>query len=149
MPATRPPEHPHRPGPRLIKRYANRKLYDTVDRLFTSLSAIRAMVREGLDVVVVDHRSGQDRTAETLGQALSRQPSTDTTDPLDPALLAELIRAPRRLAEALAGGERDSGEIRAIRGQVLALSRVLDHLLAQVPGDGEDAMPLASTALGA
>jgi polyhydroxyalkanoate synthesis repressor PhaR len=137
MPATPPPRQPACPRPRVIKRYANRKLYDTAERLFTSLAAIRAMVRDGVDIVVVDHSSGQDRTAETLGQALSRQPATDRADPLDPAMLAELIRAPGRLAEALAAGERDNAEIRAIRSEVLALSRVLDHLLAQVPDDGQ------------
>ena len=43
------------PAPREIRRYSNRKLYDTAERRFTSLSAIENLVRNGIDFVVVDH----------------------------------------------------------------------------------------------
>src|SRR6266542_730157 len=51
---------------RLIKRYANRKLYDTGSGELTSLSRIEELVREGLDIRVVDHDTGEDMTSEVL-----------------------------------------------------------------------------------
>jgi PHB/PHA accumulation regulator DNA-binding domain len=126
------PESPERGDepdpPRLIKRYANRKLYDTVERLFTSLSRIRVLVRDGVDVVVLDHSTGQDRTAETLSQALSHRRGFDDGVP-DLGVLSELIRAPERLAAAITHDERDAAEISTLRNQVQALSLTLGQLL--------------------
>ncbi len=76
------------------KRYANRKLYDTVQRRFTSLARIRTLVREGADILVLDHGTGAHRTAETLIQALSRRRRHAEPDELPGVgLLSELIRA--------------------------------------------------------
>ncbi len=124
-----PPE-PSR-TPRLIKRYANRKLYDTVQRRFTTLAQIKAQLRAGIDIVVLDHHTGQDRTVESLSQALGlRRPTDDVIDDApDLAVLSQLIRAPARLADALTHDERDAAAIRELRGQVQALSAALDQLL--------------------
>jgi polyhydroxyalkanoate synthesis repressor PhaR len=123
--------------PRMIKRYANRKLYDTVERRFTSLSRIRALVRDGLDVVVLDHDTGEDRTAEILSQALSRRrKDADQDDVPGLGLLSELIRAPGRLARAISDDERDVSEIRDLRREVQALSETLDRLLEKADGEG-------------
>lgn len=115
---------------RLIKRYANRKLYDTVERRFTSLAHIRELVRDGIDVLVLDHNTGADRTAETLSQALGRRKAEDDEDE-GPALglLSELIRAPGRLARALKDDEQDIAELRDLRSQVHALTKTLDELV--------------------
>ena len=55
---------------RLIKRYASGKHYDTTERRFTTLARIGGLVRDGTDVLVVDHDTGADETAHTLRQAL-------------------------------------------------------------------------------
>ena len=122
---------------RLIKRYANRKLYDTVERRFTSLSHIRTLVRDGVDVLVLDHDTGADLTAETLSQALGsrRRGADDEDDVPGLGLLSELIRAPARLARAMSDDERDVDEIQALRRQVQALSQTLDGLLERSSGD--------------
>jgi hypothetical protein len=57
---------------RLIRRYANRKLYDPSSRTTVTLNDIACMIREGEDVVVVDAVSGQDVTSATLANALVR-----------------------------------------------------------------------------
>ena len=62
---------------RLVKRYANRKLYDTALGAFTTLAALEILVREGIDVKVIDHDSGADLTQETLGQIVDRVARTD------------------------------------------------------------------------
>ncbi len=57
---------------RLIRRYANRKLYDPHSKTTVTLDDIAAMVGKGEDVVVVDAVSGQDLTFAMLAKALAR-----------------------------------------------------------------------------
>ena len=56
--------------PRTIKRYANRKLYDTQDSRYVTLDQIAEMIRDGEDVKVVDNGSKEDLTSVTLAQIL-------------------------------------------------------------------------------
>lgn len=53
-----------------IKRYANRKLYDTVAKKYITLDGISKLVSEGKNVQVVDHETGEDITAVTLTQVM-------------------------------------------------------------------------------
>ncbi len=55
---------------RIIKRYENRKLYDTEARRYISLEEIARLIREGVDVKVVDKNTEQDITAQTLTQVI-------------------------------------------------------------------------------
>jgi polyhydroxyalkanoate synthesis repressor PhaR len=59
--------------PRVIKRYANRKLYDTQRSRYVTLDQIAEMVRAGEDVRIVDNNSKDDLTALTLAQILFEQ----------------------------------------------------------------------------
>jgi polyhydroxyalkanoate synthesis repressor PhaR len=59
-----------RPMARLIKRYDNRKLYDTETSEYVSLSDIADLVRSGKTVEVVDNATGEDITAQTLTQII-------------------------------------------------------------------------------
>jgi polyhydroxyalkanoate synthesis repressor PhaR len=58
---------------RQIKKYANRKFYDTEKRRYVSLSGIASLVRAGEDVQVLDNQSGNDITGEVLSQILRDQ----------------------------------------------------------------------------
>lgn len=53
-----------------IRRYANRKLYDTNEKHYVTLLEIGKTVRHGEDVVIVDHVTHQDITAQTLAQVI-------------------------------------------------------------------------------
>lgn len=53
-----------------IKRYANRKLYDTTTSCYVSLEKIHALIEQGIDVVIVDSRTGEDITSITLTQVM-------------------------------------------------------------------------------
>jgi len=53
-----------------IKRYPNRKLYDTGESRYITLEEIATFLRSGGEVRVVDSRSGEDITAVTLAQVL-------------------------------------------------------------------------------
>lgn len=57
----------------LIKRYPNRKLYDTVAKQYITLDGIAELIRQGMDVRVIDHASGEDLTALTLTQIILEQ----------------------------------------------------------------------------
>lgn len=57
----------------VIKRYANRKLYDTGSGIYVTLEDIAAMVQRGEDVEVVDHTSGFDITTLILLQVVLAQ----------------------------------------------------------------------------
>jgi len=55
---------------RRIKRYSNRKLYDTEASEYVSLGDIAELVRSGETVEVVDNSTGEDLTAQTLTQII-------------------------------------------------------------------------------
>jgi len=75
-----------------IKRYANRKLYDTFMRRYVTLEEIGWMVQNGEDVTVVDHESGADITAVTLTQVIFDQEKRLGAH-IPQALFSRLIKA--------------------------------------------------------
>ena len=56
------------PERHLIKKYANRKLYDTRTSSYITLEGIAGLVRDGHEIRVVDRETGQDLTQVTLSQ---------------------------------------------------------------------------------
>lgn len=76
---------------KIIKRYQNRKLYDTHESSYVTLDEIARMIKNGDDLKVIDNRTKNDITASTLTQLLyeserktKAQPSVD--------LLKQIIR---------------------------------------------------------
>ena len=55
---------------RLIKRYGNRKLYDTQESRYVTLEAIASFVKQGEEVRVLDNDTGEDLTAVTFAQII-------------------------------------------------------------------------------
>lgn len=58
------------PQPRIVKRYSNRKLYDTVESRYVTLPQIAILVRNGEDVRIIDNNTKEDLTSVTLAQIL-------------------------------------------------------------------------------
>jgi len=54
----------------VIKRYSNRKLYDTQESRYVTLEEIEEMIRAGKEITVVDAASGEDLTSVTLAQII-------------------------------------------------------------------------------
>jgi len=54
----------------VIKRYSNRKLYDTHESRYVTLEEIEEMIRGGKEISVVDASSGEDLTSVTLAQII-------------------------------------------------------------------------------
>ena len=84
------------PERHLIKKYANRKLYDTRTSRYVTLEGIAQLVRDGHEITVVDRDDGRDLTQVTLSQVV----------------LEEEKRGPARLVDA-------GGEMLHDRGQAL------------------------------
>ncbi len=84
------------PGPErhLIKKYANRKLYDTRSSQYVTLDGIADLVRAGHDIRVVDRDSGNDITQVVLSQIV----------------LTEEKRGPQRLVDAGADAIHERGQ---------------------------------------
>ena len=59
--------------PRVIKKYPNRRLYDTVESRYITLADIRRLVMDKVDFVVIDKKSQDDITRSILLQVISEQ----------------------------------------------------------------------------
>ena len=127
---------------RLIKRYANRKLYDTGSGELTSMRRIEELVREGIDIRVVDHDTGEDMTSEVLVGILGNSMHDGTIEG-DKALLLSLIRSPEDLLSAMVNDEHRTEELRSMGERVRVLSATIDALLNQMDhgGGAEEAAP--------
>jgi polyhydroxyalkanoate synthesis repressor PhaR len=122
--------------PKVIKRYTNRKLYDTVESRYVTLDEIADMVKQGVEVQIVDNRTKEDLTSVTLAQIVFEEEKKKNQMPL--SVLREIIRRPQ-----------DSlNEITATVTQRVATfreeaTRGIDKLL----GREAEAEPLTPTAL--
>jgi polyhydroxyalkanoate synthesis repressor PhaR len=114
---------------RVIKRYPNRKLYDSEERAFTSLRGLERMIRRGIDVQVIDNATGDDITEDTLAQVLRGVRRGDVD------VLSAMIRTPGKIARTIAGEEDHAAEIRELRETVRRLSETIDKLVADKDGD--------------
>ena len=103
---------------RLIKRYPNRKLYDTEKKEYTTLKGIAALIRDGTETKVVDNVTGEDLTAVTLTQIILTE-GKEQSDYPPRSLLADLIQT---------GGERVSALQRSLLSSVNILHNFEDEI---------------------
>lgn len=78
--------------PTTIKKYANRRLYDTGTSTYVTLEDLAAMVKRGEDFLVCDAKTGEDITRPVLTQIIFEQESKDGQSLLPIAFLRQLIR---------------------------------------------------------
>ena len=76
---------------KIIKRYQNRKLYDTHESSYVTLDEIAKMIKGGEDLRVIDNKTKNDITAATLTQLLYESERKAKTQP-SVELLKEIIR---------------------------------------------------------
>jgi polyhydroxyalkanoate synthesis repressor PhaR len=77
---------------RIIKRYQNRKLYDTFQSCYVTLEEIAQIIREGNEIQVIDNKTKNDITYMTQIQLLFDQ-ERKSTKPGDTELMKRVIRA--------------------------------------------------------
>jgi polyhydroxyalkanoate synthesis repressor PhaR len=76
----------------IIKKYANRRLYNTATSAYVTLESLQTMVREGIDFHVIDAKSGDDITRSILTQIiLEAENSGQNVLPVD--FLRSIIRS--------------------------------------------------------
>ena len=93
----------------LIKRYANRKLYNTQTSRYITLKGIAELIDDGEEVRVIDNETGEDITNVALSQILvdSERSNTDVSQ----SLLSQILgRGSDALYEALRKGVDDASE---------------------------------------
>ncbi len=78
--------------PKVIKRYTNRKLYDTVESRYVTLDEIAEMIKQGVEVKIVDNKTKEDLTSVTLAQIVFEEEKKRSRMPL--SVLREIIRHP-------------------------------------------------------
>ena len=83
---------------KVIKRYTNRKLYDTVESRYVTLDEIAQMIKAGAEVKIIDNRTKEDLTSVTLAQIIFEEEKKRSQMPL--GVLREIIR---HGGEAVAG----------------------------------------------
>lgn len=83
-----------KPGARKIKKYANRKLYDTTDKKYVSLDRLSELIKAGEEVTIEDNETGEDITAAVVSQLLAREKKDGETD-LPVGMLMQLLRKGR------------------------------------------------------
>ena len=76
---------------RLIKRYGSRKLYDTEESRYVSLDELAGWIRAGQQIRVIDNKTSDDVTSQTLTQIISEEGRKGTAL-LPNEMLHELIR---------------------------------------------------------
>jgi polyhydroxyalkanoate synthesis repressor PhaR len=106
----------------LIKRYPNRKLYDTEAKQYITLEQIAEMIRAGHDVQVTDHERGEDLTTLTLSQVILDQEKRQSGF-LPRSLMTDLIRS---------GGETLDYLLRTLQGSLPLASPGLDERISKL-----------------
>ena len=81
-----------KPAKVVIKKYGNRRLYDTSASRYINLDEIAALVRDGTEVQVVDVKTGEDLTRVTLTQIIAEN-AKDQPAGLPLELLRQLVIA--------------------------------------------------------
>ena len=102
---------------RIIKRYANRKLYDTEHSRYVTLDQISGMIRNGDDVKIVDNKTKEDLTTVTLAQIIFEEEKKQRSF-LPLGAMRNIIQngsewfaeAQRRVQSILPGKRKEDGE---------------------------------------
>ena len=113
-----------------IKKYANRRLYDTESSAYITLDRLAQMVREGREFEVVDAKSGEDITRQVLTQIIVDEEARGGTTMLPINFLKQLIGlygnsmqnfVPQYLEAAMDAFQRNQTAVRdAFGGNVFA-----------------------------
>src|SRR2546428_4992080 len=118
-----------RKEPKVIKRYTNRKLYDTVESRYVTLDEIAHMIKGGAEVKIIDNRSKEDLTSVTLAQIIFEEEKKRSQMPL--GVLREIIRH---------GGEAEggvyAGKAGTLAGQLGELRRQTETIRGRIGDKG-------------
>ena len=135
-----------RKEPKVIKRYTNRKLYDTVESRYVTLDEIAHMIKGGAEVKIIDNRTKEDLTSVTLAQIIFEEEKKRSQMPL--GVLREIIR---HGGEAVAGFYAEkagtlAGKLGELRNKTETIRDDLEQKVRGVTGifrkEGEGTSPV-------
>lgn len=116
-----PETKPGEASPVVVKKYANRRLYNTESSSYITLDTLAEMVREGRDFVVYDAKTGDDITRSVLTQIIVEEENKGGRAMLPTGFLRQLIGfygdsvqnlVPRYLEQALSNFARQQEQMR-------------------------------------
>ncbi len=132
--------------PKIIKRYQNRKLYDTSDSCYVTLEDISDMIKQGEEVEILDNTTKEDLTAVTLAQIIFEE-QKKKTHVLPLKTFREIIQGGgEALKEIVTRGAREISSVRefvddkvmpavnnitelpAVKGEVMELIRRMGRM---------------------
>jgi len=117
--------------PKVIKRYTNRKLYDTEESRYVTLDEIARMIKGGAEVRIVDNRTKEDLTSVTLAQIIFEEEKKTSKMSLD--TLKDLIRHGGEVAHRLVEGTQAE-----LRGRVEAVRAAAEQRVQSLLTRGQD-----------
>ena len=120
--------------PKVIKRYTNRKLYDTVESRYVTLDEIAQMIKGGAEVKIIDNRTKEDLTSVTLAQIIFEEEKKRSQMPL--GVLREIIR---HGGEAVAGFYQEkagtiAGKLGELKSKTESIREGLEEKVRGVTG---------------
>ena len=74
-----------------IKKYANRKMYDTHDKRYVTMAQLSELIKQGEEVMIIDNRTGEDITTAIISQLIGRDTKEKDTS-VSSQLLMQLLR---------------------------------------------------------
>ncbi len=117
--------------PKVIKRYTNRKLYDTEESRYVTLEEIAQMIKGGAEVKVVDNRTKEDLTSVTLAQIIFEEEKK--TSKVGLTTLRDMIRHGGEVAQRLVEGTQAE-----LRGRVEAVRAAAEQRVQSLLTRGQD-----------
>ncbi len=98
--------------PKIIKRYQNRKLYDTSDSCYVTLEDIGEMIKAGEEVQILDNTTKEDMTSVTLAQIIFEEQKRKT-NVLPLSTFRQIIQGGgEALRELVTSGAKEFGKVR-------------------------------------
>jgi polyhydroxyalkanoate synthesis repressor PhaR len=128
--------------PKVIKRYTNRKLYDTVESRYVTLDEIAEMIKAGGEVKIIDNRTKEDLTSVTLAQIIFEEEKK--TSKMSLSMLRDLIRHGGEMAQRIVEGTQAElrGRVEAVRA---AAEERVQSLLTRGQQTGDRARELVQS----
>jgi polyhydroxyalkanoate synthesis repressor PhaR len=121
--------------PRVVKKYPNRRLYDTVESRYITLADIRRLVMEKIDFVVIDKKSTEDITRSILLQVIAEQEHAG--EPLmSQDFLSQVIRSYGGAMQCLVGSYLEQS-LKLLSGQQ---QQMRDHMRGVFGNDAYDSI---------
>ncbi len=134
---------------KIIKRYQNRKLYDTDASCYVTLDEIAEMIQQGEEVMVIDNRNQKDITASTLTQIIFEKQKR-SENPVPISTLRHIIQQGDGSFSSFLAKSSDGNQIevvRALETQVRDLTSKLDAIERKTTvGAPKEVTPAAKTA---